>query len=735
MKRSGTFARCWVVLLALSSAFTPVFAQLQFYSCVGGFGPVPAVVPPAALMAPLSAVPNPVIPANPLTGAPTIRPDLAEYIKDLPAAIRLGKALFWDMQAGSDGKTACGSCHFHAGADSRSRYQLNGGRDRTITANQELTAQDFPFVTAHDDITGSQGIRTSSFGGIGAGGTETTTPIGAQLRQVTNRNSPSVVNAVFNHRQFWDGRAQPEFNGVNPFGSRDANARLWVLDAKGNAVQRVVNILNASLASQAVGPALSTTEMSAAGRTFPELGKKMLLVKPLGRQDVNLGDSVLGSLAEVKPAKGLKTTYSAMIEQAFQPAWWNGRKNVTVNGQSYTMKQANFSLYWGLSIMLYQATLVADRSPMDQYLATRVFDAATGQLLSHNPSVLNATAGRLGTTVDRLLNGLALFELPVAPPPSFPVPAGFGAGCIGCHLSAETTSASVRNLAGPGVEAEHVALKGAGFDGRMERMFSRLDWNPPGAISPTPAGADRISLDPSTYAVNVVSVNNTAVPPILLPVTTYDVGWYNLGVRPTIDDDGLGGEDAFKKPLSWTASFQTLNDPSFIKVPGGTLECATAGNTTFPNQLVNLSGQPLLSGPLKKTEPTGVAGAFKTPSLRNLELTGPYFHNGSKSTLRQVIEFYNRGGDFSGNPTRHPLIVPLALTETQKADLVSFLLALGDERVTWQRAPFDRPSIVVPHGPGAGGDTTDRDLMLEAIGAGGSNLPLSSFLGLNPFSF
>jgi hypothetical protein len=42
------------------------------------------------------------------------------------AAIQLGKALFWDMQVGSDGQ-ACGSCHFHAGADNRTRNQLNPG--------------------------------------------------------------------------------------------------------------------------------------------------------------------------------------------------------------------------------------------------------------------------------------------------------------------------------------------------------------------------------------------------------------------------------------------------------------------------------------------------------------------------------------------------------------------------------------------------------------------------------
>src|SRR5262245_46039119 len=45
-------------------------------------------------------------------------PNLAEFVRDVEAATVLGKALFWDMQVGSDG-VACGSCHFQAGADPR----------------------------------------------------------------------------------------------------------------------------------------------------------------------------------------------------------------------------------------------------------------------------------------------------------------------------------------------------------------------------------------------------------------------------------------------------------------------------------------------------------------------------------------------------------------------------------------------------------------------------------------
>src|SRR5690242_19518133 len=50
-------------------------------------------------------------------------------IVNRPAAIRLGKALFWDMQTGGDGKVACATCHFKAGADSRTMNVLNPGND------------------------------------------------------------------------------------------------------------------------------------------------------------------------------------------------------------------------------------------------------------------------------------------------------------------------------------------------------------------------------------------------------------------------------------------------------------------------------------------------------------------------------------------------------------------------------------------------------------------------------
>lgn len=53
--------------------------------------------------------------------------DLDRFVNDKPSAIALGKALFWDMRTGSDGVTACASCHFNAGADTRSKNQVSPG--------------------------------------------------------------------------------------------------------------------------------------------------------------------------------------------------------------------------------------------------------------------------------------------------------------------------------------------------------------------------------------------------------------------------------------------------------------------------------------------------------------------------------------------------------------------------------------------------------------------------------
>src|SRR5262249_52812632 len=179
-----------------------------------------------------------------------------------------------------------------------------------------------------DNVAGSQGVAPSLFRDVTAGDPEDVRAFGAtdpdfhvgpvDVRRATGRNTPSAINAVFNFRNFWDGRAQNDFNGVSPFGSRDTGARVGEVNASGGVDQVQVSLTNSSLASQAVGPPGNPVEMSADGRTLSDIGRKLLSLKPLAEQAVSPGDSVLGSSADPS-GRGLSTSYGALVQQAFQP--------------------------------------------------------------------------------------------------------------------------------------------------------------------------------------------------------------------------------------------------------------------------------------------------------------------------------------------------------------------------------------------------------------------------------
>jgi cytochrome c peroxidase len=81
-------------------------------------------------------------------------------------------------------------------------------------------------------------------------------------------------------------------------------------------------------------------------------------------------------------------------------------------------------------------------------------------------------------------------------------------------------------------------------------------------------------------------------------------------------------------------------------------------------------------------------GKFKAPTLRNLVFTAPYMHDGRFQTLEEVVEHYNSGGKYS--PNKNSLLYPLHLTETQKADLIAFILTLTDS-TTLSNETFQNP--------------------------------------------
>ncbi len=608
---------------------------------------------------------------------------LAEFVKDKQAAIELGKALFWDMQVGSDGVQACASCHFRAGADPRSKNQLSPGlkqvpeKDLTFKAggpNYQLTGAEFPLTrlaiagqrgaldsaTDSNDVVSSQGVAFLDQGpdplGFHVGGLKT--------RRVEPRNTPSVINAVFNHRQFWDGRAENIFNGVNHLGTRDPDARVMASMA-GTLLEVQVALENSSLASQAVAPIVSELEMAAPGRTAADLarelskGKKGRSVgrrvhgsRPLKLQHVDPSDSVLGLLSRY-PERGLKVkSYDEMVQAAFQEKYWQNDRLVQVAADGvvrivrredddpttdeYTLLQYNFALFFGIAVQLYEATLVSDNTPWDQF--RRDHPTAT------DPK-LNPWTNESPNHISRFaLFGAHLFNDRTR------VPAGH-VRCSNCHESNELTDASVRRV--------NAAVNGA---------VRNRDGN------------------------------------------VIDKGFNNIGLRPTSDDLGVGASDDFG-PLSRSKRL----------FPNG----PTIGAT--------FDGAPVDKG-------FGVEGAFKIPSLRNVALTAPYFHNGDTHSLREAVLLYSRGGNVAPiAQTDGTLIEPLGLPSLSSDEvdaIVAWLETLTDERVRIASAPFDHPQLFVPNGhrgsqnfveSGAFGFAKDEMLEIPMTGAAGGP-PLPGFL-------
>ena len=70
---------------------------------------------------------------------------------------------------------------------------------------------------------------------------------------------------------------------------------------------------------------------------------------------------------------------------------------------------------------------------------------------------------------------------------------------------------------------------------------------------------------------------------------------------------------------------------------------------------------------------------YKTPMLRNVALSAPYMHDGSFSTLRSVVEFYNQGG--IKNPGLDPLIRPINLNDSEISQIVTFMESLTGSNV------------------------------------------------------
>src|SRR5947199_121994 len=487
------------------------------------------------------------VPLGALGTVPVPKPDLAGFVRDEAAAVALGKALFWDMQIGSDGIQTCGSCHFHGGADNRLKNQVNPGTLHAATTfevakpNATLTAANFPLH---------------------------------KLANVEDRRSAVL------------------FDADDVVSSQSVTLRKF----------------NDVIPGQAEDTCTVTPDPT---------------------------DSVLGPLARSRTtpgARGLTQSYVRLVQTAFDPKWWNSDKVVTFPGgvrtisaptgaplttSEFTVMEQNFSLFFGLAVQLYEATLVSDDSLFDRVQLGRA------------------------TLTSAQQDGLTTF-------------AG-SCGGIQCHSGPTFTAASIDSF---GADVEPIE--------RRE----------------TAAGANAF----------------------------HDGGFFNIGVRPTAEDVGVGGSNPAGVPLSFAR-----RDFLGLAIP----EIAAIQN-------------PL--PPITAADVLAVDGSFKAPSLRNVELTGPYMHNGGMLTLDQVVEFYTRGGDFheanaANLDARIAGVGRLVGSPTNRANVVAFLKTLTDDRVRFERPPFDHPQLFIPNGhPGDAvavtndgtGKATDALVEVPASGAAGS---------------
>ena len=738
---------------------------------------------PASLPQGLAGAQVPPLPAGVTQGA--------GIVKNTQWAIALGKALFWDQQAGSDGN-ACASCHFNAGADTRLRNQLNPGfkdiskgpngdsafgstRSDTSTVNpgfmpsgalagsnyklqpgdlplhrlQDENDPNSPILTTTNDRISSQGAFGQTFASV--------LPLGLQdlcrnpdasifkagpyaARQVEPRNTPTTINAVFNNRQFWDGRAANMFNGVGPFGMRDINGdpnkRLILKNPDGSLSLTYLQLENGSLASQAVGPAVSNLEMSCAGRVFADVGRKLLLTLPLSRQKVDPADSVLGSLAGKLTGLKFQYTYAYMIQQAFEDKYWaapglyqiqSGAVNKKLLG-GHTQIETNFSMFWGIAIMLYESTLISDQSEYDGLLASGDLKVAGGICSAPN------------NNVDPLLvRGCSMFfsnqGVKVEAATATNTRPSQGLSCIKCHTAT----------------------------GAVGDRFSEAQIQPGAAFS--------VFLKPATDITTKRDLR--------------DRGFANIGIRPPFTDMMLGAADPYGNPLSYSRQYRAyLNtngaDASLLIDPEVKAAIAAGNSTANPVPTYDPNG---VNGTFYKLE---VDGASKIPTLRNVGLTPPYFSWGGYPNLRQVMKVYNRGmnargisaanhtleappgssctaGDSSGSGpedgngnTSFPifstdcgtnvtgLIVPLGMSDCDSngvpnqacldqgrdvtnddiSAIVRFLKSLTDSRVQCDQAPFDHPQLYVFTGhnavdPNRDGEAQDVLFNLPSVGAAG----------------
>lgn len=569
-----------------------------------------------------------------------------EIVADRTALVALGKAFFWEMRAGSDGQTACATCHYDAGADGRMIPDVAGVKRTSLGVPQGPTMSKGecgppvpPLGPDEDDRCGALGPR-----------------------EFLEVNTPSVIGATLFDRLFHDGSAASTFNGYDKgtIGIGD-DIGLYRWEA-GGPKKVVLRLPHHAAASQATAPLLSKREMSWKARTRIDVARKLLDTPILSKQKIEATDPVLGvwALPDRRP------TYRDLIQKAFREAYWTGGP---VGEKSYTVAETNFLIFWGLAIEAYEATLIPDQTPFDQWL---------NNIAAH-------TAGDVKGFGPEELAGFSRFV---------------ALGCAECHGLPETSTATQSHLYGPNLEFEE----------------------PLGLITLGPSPSDFVTwikkgLPQDDRVERMKAGEGTR------EIVTYDAGFYDIGAAADVCAQPGLGRSLFPIKgflLPWL-SRSPLVGTKPMNLEGLLIDVEKYDKSACDDWV----GRPDLEIPW-------ILGATKAPMLRNLELTGPYFSarqalvapymssdgvedpDEARKIIREGIDATIKayGSTFPKVGARHPHLHPAikalwssgpeSLIDLEDVRLItSFLLSLTDPRVREPQGVFCTPSIDVP---------TDKDI-------------------------
>lgn len=432
----------------------------------------------------------------------------------------------------------------------------------------------------------------------------------------------------------------------------------------------------------------------------------MLLRIPLALQKIHARDSILGipgPFGDLRSpfGRGLKFqyVYAELIKKAFEDKYWKapGLYAITDDGKlkwdprnGYSQMEQNFSMFWGISVMLYEATLVSDQSEFDRLTAP----------------------------------GAGLVAAPVAGcfapgPPGTPIPPGVDPLWLrGCNIFFKASF-----------------ITGPFFDGSR----------------PVTGAACTFCHSGPVFSENAV-VAGTPFTPFLNPVTDInnildirDLGFANIGLRPVFSDPMVGGKDPYGNTLSFGRQYKQYKtggndrtkvlDPFLLNaIDTGTVQPNIVDGTVSKLETDGATKIPTLRN-IGLTPPYFSWGFYSTlrqvlkvynrgMNPRNISSPSDLDAHGSNC--------YSGDSSGSGRDGDHPwpvqasdcntnttgLILPLGLldcdangvanpdcatfgkdvTNDDLAALERFLKSLSDRRVQCDQAPFDHPSLFVFNG-------------------------------------